>query len=237
MIELYEAAFSGINVAYTVLLILVLLYWCIVMLGIVDLNLFDVDLDVGGGAGTDFDVGGVDVHADVDASIDVDGAAESVGGFSWLAYFNMGEVPIMIYATIVVLVMWIVSVQTNHWLDSVQVPWIQSHRGWVAAGLALPNFVFGMHVAKFLMLPVKRLKREHTIVTTHDGKLCLVRSLEVNNKYGQVEIPTDESPLLLNARTEGDEELHKGDAASIVRHVATDHENYYIVTKHTKPSV
>jgi hypothetical protein len=216
-LELYDAAFSGVNIAYTVLLLAVFVYWSIIVLGVLDFNLFDVDVEAG------------DLGADGDLA--TDGTTDGVGGFSWLNYFNIGEVPIVMYATIVVLVMWIVSLQINDYLDGSTSQWVQTHRGWIAAGLAVPNFLFGMHVAKFLMLPVKRMKRQHKVVVDHDGKQCLVRSLEVNDKYGQVEVPTDESPILLNARTENGELLVKGEAATVVRHVASADQEYFVVTK------
>lgn len=230
MVELYEAAFSGLNIVYSVMLLMVLLYWCIVMMGIIDFDMFD--LDVGGDVSADYDIGGVEVGADASAEVDVDGAAQSLGGFSWLNYFNVGEVPIMLYGSIVVLTMWIISVQTNVWLDGVQTAWVQGNRGLIALGLAIPNFVFGMHVAKFLMLPVKRLKKEHVVATRLEGKLCLVKSLEVDENYGQVEIPTEDSSLLLSAKTENGEVLKKGDAAEIIRHVSSDGENFYVIAKH-----
>ena len=224
MTEYLEFAFSGVNIAYTTLLILILVYWSIVILGLIDLDAFDLDLDV--------DAGGFDADADFDADVAAEGAAEgSAGGFSFLAFFNVGEVPIMFFVSIVVLAMWIVSMQINGWLDAVQIDGVQQNRGWIAAALAIPNFIFALFVAKFVVLPLKRLRREHKPVTEHDGKPCLVKSLEVTEKYGQVEIPTDESPLLLNARTEHGEVLHKNDAAQIVRHVFGNEDNYYLVTK------
>ena len=91
MMELVEHAFSGVNLLYTILLMMVLVYWLIVILGLIDLDAFDLDLDA------DVD-GGLDAHE---------------GGFSWLAYFNVGEAPIMFFVSIVTLVMWVVSMQVN----------------------------------------------------------------------------------------------------------------------------
>ena len=56
MIELISIAFSPLNIVFTVLLILIVLYWITVILGVLDVDLFDIDFD------TD-----VDVDAEVDA--------------------------------------------------------------------------------------------------------------------------------------------------------------------------
>ena len=214
MAELYEAAFSGVNVVYSTMLMLICIYWLVVILGVIDFDTLDVDLDV-----------------DADADIDGDfGGGTTEGGFSWLAYFNVAEVPIMFYMTIVTLVMWVVSVQVNRWLDA----WgVDAYRGWIAVGLAVPNLIFALHVAKFLLYPVKRMNRRQPQITRLDGKTCLVTSLEVNGDYGRCEMPKEESSLILEARTRNGEILRQGDPAVIVEHVDEGSANYFVVTKQT----
>ena len=220
MVELYEAAFSSVNVVYSTLLIVICIYWLIVVLGVIDLDALDLNLDV------DADV---DPGLDVDADGDV-GAATTEGGFSWLAYFNVAEVPIMFFATIVVLVMWIVSIEVNRWLDS----WnVVDYRGWLAVALAVPNFVFALHVAKFLLYPVKHMSRRRQQITRLDGKTCLVTTLEVNGEFGRCEMPKAEGSLILEARTRGGEVLKKGDPATVVEHVEEGSRGYYVVTRQT----
>ena len=51
-IKIYEAAFSSVNLPYTILLIVILVYWCVVIIGLVDIDAFDIDLE------TDLDVEG-----------------------------------------------------------------------------------------------------------------------------------------------------------------------------------
>ena len=46
MSEIIQAAFSGVNLVYTILLIVMLVYWCIVLLGVIDLDPLGIDLDV-----------------------------------------------------------------------------------------------------------------------------------------------------------------------------------------------
>lgn len=221
MIELYQAAFSPVNIAYSILLIFILLYWIVVLLGIIDLDA--LDFDVGGDVG--LDVGG---GLDVDAGVDVDGdLAPDVGvagGFSMLTFLNVGEVPLMFYASIVGLSMWVVSIQLNAYLAN--------DRLWVAALLFIPNLVFSLLLAKFLVLPAKRLRTRPDPLTQLEGKMCLVKSSEVTERYGQCEIATGESPLLLNTRTQNGEKLIKGDAAEVVKYMRQ--QNVYIVTKHER---
>lgn len=218
MTELFHAAFSGLNILYTVPLLLVLLYWCIVILGVIDFDAFDLDLDF-------------DMDADLDVDADVDFDAGGAGGFSLLAFFNVGEAPLMFFISILLLVMWSISVQTNYLLDVNGPASIENYRGWIALGLAIPNLVFSLFVTKFAVLPFKWAKKEHKPSTKLLGKACLVKSTEVNERFGQVEVPTDQSSLLLNARTQEGETLAKGEAATILEHVYNDHDNYYVVAR------
>jgi hypothetical protein len=222
MLELYEAAFSGVNVVYTTLLLLTLLYWVIVILGVIDLDAFGLDFDVDADAGG-LDADGIDAHDG--------GLTGSAGGFSWLAFFNVGEAPIMFYASIVVLTMWIVSIQSHHWIDAYGPSWASEYHGLVAAGLAVPNFIFALFVAKFLMLPIKRLRQRAPQRTKLVGKVANVTSLEITDQIGRVEMPKQEGSLILNARTEGGEVLQKGDAVEIVRRVESGNGEYFVVTK------
>ena len=209
MMELVEQAFSGVNLLYTILLLMVLVYWLIVILGLIDLDAFDLDLDA------DVD-GGLDAHE---------------GGFSWLAYFNVGEAPIMFFVSIVALVMWVVSMQVNSWLDSAATSTLAANRGWLAVAIAPLNLAFALFVAKFLMLPARRLRGREARRPSLIGKTCLVTSLEVTDAKGRCELPKHDHSLILEARTRNGEVLHKGDPAEIVETIVDGDHEYFIVTR------
>lgn len=86
---LLEAAFSGINLPFTVLLILMLLYWMSVIIGVLDLSLFDFDVD-----------------ADAD-----------LGAFQgFLVFLSAGEVPFMLVLSIMSLSMWSIAILSTYYL-------------------------------------------------------------------------------------------------------------------------
>ena len=213
MIELYQAAISNYNFVYTILLAMVLLYWLVVMLGILDVDAFDFDVDL-----------------DADFDVDMDGME---GAFSWLGYFNVGEVPVMLYLSIVILTMWVVSVQVNSFLDGVAIDWVAENRGWIALAMAPLIILFGLFLAKILVIPIKRMRLAGPSKTNLIGKTCIVTSLELNETRGRCVTPKSEGSTILNARTRGGEVLKQGEAVEIVEHV--DHEDaakdIYIVTK------
>ena len=205
MTEVFEAAFEAVNLPYTILMIVLLAYWLIAILGLIDLGAFDLDLDL-------------DVDADADLGGDVP-MVHSLAGF-----FNIGDVPIMFWISIVALSAWVVSMQVNHYVN------IGENQVWLALALAIPNVIVGMFVAKLVILPFKNLAKVRVQETPLVGKICLVTSLEVNEKAGQCEVRTDGTPLTLSVCTAAGEVLMKGDAAVIVER---DKKNgVYTVTKY-----
>jgi hypothetical protein len=74
--ELLKNAFIGGNIIPTVLLILVVLYWIIVILGVLDFDFLDFDLDLEAGEGP---------------------------FYALLSFLKLGELPFMVVFTILIL--------------------------------------------------------------------------------------------------------------------------------------
>lgn len=212
MTEVFEAAFQAVNLPYTILMIVLLVYWLIAIVGLLDVGSLDLDVDVGGDLGGD---------ANVDGHMPL---LHSIAGF-----FNAGEVPIMFWISIVALSAWVVSMQVNHYVN------LGANQVWLAAALAVPNIVFGMFVAKLVIIPFKNLTKLKVQETPLVGKTCQVVSLEVSERVGQCEVRTGGTPLTLSVCTAGGELLRKGDTAVIVERDKKT--NIYTVTKYREDAV
>jgi hypothetical protein len=106
MNELLEAAIAGVNIIPTSLLIFILVYWMIVMMGLIDMHAIDISPDH-------------DYHMDVHTDVDTDGPAKEIdnghgynsGSVSWLnsvlAFFNLGQIPFMVFMSFLILPMWL----------------------------------------------------------------------------------------------------------------------------------
>ena len=131
MQELFQVAVHPLNLVYTVLVALVVLYWLSVILGAIDISAFDFDLD------TDLDV---DVDADVDTDISVDG---------WLAtalhFFHFDRLPFMLVMSLVILSAWSMTVLTNHYWGNYSVAFGLA----LAAPILLVAFLLGRVTADF----------------------------------------------------------------------------------------
>ena len=133
MKELLEFSFSGINIIPTVLLIFVFIYWLIVIMGVIDIDTLDFDLDM-------------------DADVDVDGDFEVDGLSSVLAFFNIGQMPLMIFVTFFTIPLWTCTLLVNDFIG---------HNSILIGALILFGVGFGcLFVAKFLTIPIAKLYKK-----------------------------------------------------------------------------
>lgn len=210
MRELLDASVSLVNLPYTVLLCLVLVYWSTVILGVLDHHSFDHDLH------TDADVGMGGAH----------------GGFhSLLHFFNVGEVPVMLIVSVMSICMWGASVWITDFFGITSLV--------IALLLFVPNFVVSAFVAKFVTAPFRAFYRtlEKEAVSHVDvvGRFCQVRTGEVTEAFGQAEVALDQEgvPLRINVRVRNEPPLRKGDEAIVLEYLPEE-ETYVVTALHSE---
>ena len=215
MSEFFSQCFSDPHLPYTVWLLFNLAYWLIVIIGVLDVDTFDIDVP----------------EADVD--VDVDVPAEGVGDAAEAAsmgmsaavlhFFHVGHVPLTVLLTISAWSMWVVSMLIADVFPDAGLGF--------AFLILIPNFVASLFVAKFVSYPLKslfrRLKQGTTDYEELSGQTCTIMSSKANRNYGQAQMIRDGAPLLINVRTMNDEELTSGEEAVIVEYNKSD--NVYIV--------
>ena len=158
---------------YTVMLALVVLYWLLYIVGVVSedaLDFMDFDADV------DVDV---DVDADVDIDADVDvgsGGAHPLAAF--LHFFHVGDVPVILIFSVLVVFMWTASMLATHFLG------IQLF--WVAVAMFPAILIVGLIATKALIMPfapyLKTLLKQTGDTVEVIGKTCTIVSLEATHK-------------------------------------------------------
>jgi len=219
MWELLRESILLVNLPYTVLLGLVVLYWILYIAGAASSDLLDsLDMDL-------------DVDADVDAGVDVDAdaeySAENTGG--WLSgvshFLHIDEVPFLFVISILVLMMWTVSMAANHYLGN--------ESGWVALLLLVPNLIVSMLATKAIVAPflpaLRQVFDERGDKTDLVGRRCVVSSLGVTTRHGQAEVATKGAPLVLNVKCREGTSLGRGDEAVICDYDRD--KNVYWITK------
>ena len=214
MKELIEISFSPVNAFFTIMSIIMVIYWLLVIIAGIDPDLFSVDFDA------------ADVDADFDS--DVTGSENAAEGSSFmkaLEYFNFDELPLMFIITIIFFSMWLVGVNVTYYLG------IESTL--LGFLLLIPNFILSLFVVKLFSKPLGYLHKmvNHKGEPEIDflGRRCTVISAVAQDKTGQVELTVNGDPMKIYARSNTDERLTAGQQAVIVGE--TEDRKYYLVEK------
>ncbi|HSW01543.1 MAG TPA: hypothetical protein VLI39_15335 [Sedimentisphaerales bacterium] len=205
MVEFLTAAFSPVNVVFTVLLLVLGLYWILVILGAFDIDLFHIDLPHGG---PEFEA-----DADGDVGHDIDGLDLGVG-HAILQFFYFGEVPTMLLVSVMALFLWAFSMLGNHYLNP-------EHSPAMALAVFVGNFAVSTVVLKFVALPLRTvyiiLNKDYNAPGDVVGKTCQVVTTHVTrDKMGQAQMSTKGAPLLLNVLSQDDDVFNRGEEALVV---------------------
>lgn len=220
MYELLQECIRPVNLPYTLLFGLTLLYWIMYLFGVLGSDFLDF-IDFGLDLGAD-----IDLDVDLDADVDVDADVGQHGGalISFLKFLHAGDVPLTVIITCLTMSMWALSILVNYYL--------KNHNGLVALGLFIPFFVCSVLVTKVALKPfvplIARALDETGDALTIIGKLCVVTSLEVTPAYGQAHVATKGSPIVINVKTQEGESLKKGDKAVVFDR--DDEDETYVVT-------
>ena len=177
MKEIWNLAISPQVLPLTLLLVPVALYWVLNMLGVLDLEFLD-------------------------AEVDADGPDESDSTMSqWLhgalRIVNAKDVPVMVVLSVLVILLWACAMIGNLWFNP--------GAGALAGGIiALGALAAAVVLTRFAVAPLKPFFR---VLRAEDekhlpviGRTGFVRTALVDERSGQVEVQNSEAPLLLSAR-------------------------------------
>ena len=211
MNELIQIAFSPVNLVYTFLLILVVMYWMLIIIGAISFEAFDVDFDL---------------DADVDLDMDVDMDSGGAGNFAGaLHFFNFGKLPFMVIISFLILFSWAISVLVNYYAGDGSILF--------ALALVFPNLFVGLCLTKVITTPLVPVfeKMEAGIeAVDYVGMTCKLVLPPSISQMGQAEVLIDNSPLLVNVKVESESigEFEKGAEAVILR--KEKNKPYYIIS-------
>lgn len=176
MNQLLEIYFQMPVLPFSCMLCLIALYWFMVILGGLDMDLFDIDLDL-------------DMDVDADASVTDLGML----GLKWL---NIGEVPFMLWFSLVVLFSWVVTMVFDR---NIADP--SAQQSTIAIMRSLGVGILGTKVVTNPMRGKFRMKEPNTVRDLM-GKTCSVVTSEVTPEFGNaIYYVEDGAPLRLNVRT------------------------------------
>jgi len=217
MREFLQLIFSPGMLLYTSLLIIVVCFWAITLLGMLDIHFLDFDFlhghdvgDIGHDVG---DAGGVDGHDMGDVSHDVGDVSllQNVLGF-----LNIGTVPVTIVISFLVFFMWVLAFIGNAYVGKL----IGAVMPPILMGLVVLaiSFVLALYMTALATRPFRKL---FIVETRHGaqflvGSICIVTSTKVTGDFGTAEVKQRGSPLNLDIVCEDANELKRGGEAVIV---------------------
>lgn len=184
------------TVIFTLLLVLCVLYWAVAVLGLVDLDILDIDFD-----------------GDIDAA---DSIEAQTGLAGLLLKFGLAGVPLTITLTILSLIGWLISYYISYFLRTV-VPdgpllWLLS-----IPVLLVVTYVSVMLTAQIIK-PIRKLFSKLNVDETKHiiGQTVTVRSAVVNSERGEGLMNDGGAGILLNIRAFNDTEFVKGDKVVVI---------------------
>jgi hypothetical protein len=220
MQELLQECIKLVNLPYTALFGLSLLYWILYLAGVLGSDFLDfLGLDFGADVEVDAELG---VDADLDADLEMGPQGGALAAV--MRFVHGGDVPLTVIVSALNMSMWTISLLANYYLKNSSVL--------IALGLFVPILVLGIITTKLALMPfvplLKRAFDESGDAIEMLGKPCVVTSIKVTSKYGQAEIPKKGSPLVINVKSKEGETLARGDEAVVYGRDPKD--DVYLVT-------
>jgi len=208
---LLDVASQFPTLIYSTLLGIVVIYWIVGLLGLVDLDFSgDVDLDI-----------------DVDSDVDI-----SVGGLAGLMLtFGLTGVPFTLVISIIILICWLISFYLQFyilaWLPD---GWLYYLMGSVASFIV---FLVSLPLTAVVIRPLKGMFKSVETATSHDlvGKNATIATGTVSETFGQARLFNNGAEILLDVRCDQEHNLKTGDNVLLIEYLQEQHT--YMVAPYT----
>jgi hypothetical protein len=194
----FDAALGLPTVVLTALLGVVMLYWVLALVGLVDFDSSGIDLELQ----ADVDVGDVSTIA------------------SYVVAFGLNGVPFSVAVSLLVLGAWTICCLAGMWL----LPWVPTLLLQMAAGAAVlvASIALAIPVTATAIRPLRGLFVTHAAVSNAAlvGQTCRVLSLTVSETFGRAEVPRRGAGIDIKVWAPEPNTLAKGSQAVILEYDA-----------------
>ena len=212
MEQLLEVASQFPTVIYSTLLGVVVVYWLIGMLGLVDLGL----------------AGDVDLELDVDSDVDV-----SIGGLTgFMLTFGLTGVPFTLVISIITLICWLISFYLQFYI----LTWLPD--GWLyylmGSIVSFIIFILSLPITAVVIRPLKGMFKsvEATLSDHLVGNSATIVTGTVSETFGQARLFNNGAEMLLDVRCDSEHALKKGHKVLLIEYLT---EKYaYIVAPYSE---
>ena len=207
----HQTVTSFPTVIYTVLLIICVIYWVVAVLGLVDLDVLDVDLD-----------------GDIDAA---DSASVQEGIAGLLHKLGLNGVPLTIILTIVSMIGWLLCYYVTYF-GAKFLPDLSLIRFVVGLVTLIVVTYITILITAQVIKPLRNMfhKLDYDETKHILGQVVVVRSSIVDQAHGEAELNDGGAGILLNIRATGNDSFKKGDEVVVVEYIETKN-LYRVVAK------
>lgn len=207
METLFETSSQFPTVIFSVVLGIIVVYWIIGLLGLVDLDFsgdFEADLDID-----------TDIDGDINASLG------SLSGL--LLTFGLTGIPFTLVISIISLICWLISFYLHYYLFTL-LP-----SGWLyyLAGFAATVIIFfiSLPITAIIIRPLKGMFKSAETATSHHlvGKEAIIATSTVSDTFGQARVFNDGAEILLDVRCDQALELKAGAKVLLIEYSTEKH--------------
>ena len=211
MSEFLAAAFTMPTAIFSVLMILVVLYWLTVILGLLDLGIFDGVFDAADGL-LDSAASTAEGVAEGVAEGLAEGAGEGVAEHN--GCLGLAGVPGSIIGSAFVVFAWAFSFGGNKLLAGVATGTA------VVAGIGVGALALAVGATAVALRPLRKVFRLAPVTGREDlvGRTCTITTLRVDEKFGQAEVNDGGAAILIQARSSEPNRLSRGSEALIFQY-------------------
>ncbi len=198
----YQNISSLPTALFSVLLIVCLFYWAGAVLGLIDIDILNVDTDI-------------DLNSDSGHS-----TPDVLAGL--LIKFKLVGVPVVITLSMIILFGWFICYFLAHFILGSVDHWLL--RLIFGIPIFLASLVAGAWITTFAMKPLRSVFK-HTSNQTHKhilGQRAVVRTSRVDEHFGEATLDDGGAGLILKIRSTGDDTFTKGDRVVVFERLNDD---------------
>lgn len=196
-------------VVFTFLMIIVLFYWLMAMLGVVDIDLFDSDIEMD-----------IDVSTDIETEVSINPDAEGLSGIAgFMLNWGLTGVPVTVVISLLIVTSWLICyVAVSLIFPLIPFGIIKYALG---AGLLFVCFAISIPITALTIRPFKGFFIAHTAVKKSNliGRECEVKTGKVTEDFGQAILEDGEAGMILDIRAATDKGLKKGDSVILIEYI------------------